>query len=232
VPLANGHAELVVTLDAAPVEADPREVMRYLGYPAGAKAHAEIAARVEQTLRDARAAQRPRGTYSLYRIADLQKRSIGLDGGARFTGPVGEFLGGSTRIAAFLATAGPEVVAMAEDAFRARDTIGGLVCHALGAALVEAVVDCLVADLRDRIAPGEELTLRYSPGYCGISLAQQRTLFTLVDAGSIGVELLPSLIMKPLKSVSGMIGIGPKEAVTAYGNPCDRCPMVDCAMRR
>jgi hypothetical protein len=46
------------------------------------------------------------------------------------------------------------------------------------------------------------------------------------------VELLPAMIMKPVKSVSGLVGIGPREAVMAYGNPCDRCPAVDCRMRR
>jgi hypothetical protein len=38
--------------------------------------------------------------------------------------------------------------------------------------------------------------------------------------------------MKPVKSVSGLIGIGPQAAVHAYGNPCQRCPSLDCRMRR
>jgi hypothetical protein len=94
------------------------------------------------------------------------------------------------------------------------------------------MVERLVDHLRARIPDGTALTLRYSPGYCGISLKQQQKLFRLVPADRIGVELLPTMIMKPIKSVSGLIGIGPAPAIKAYGNPCSRCPLKDCAMRR
>ncbi len=219
-------------LDPLEIEPDPAEVLRYLGYPSGVAPDARIAQRVAGAIDASRGKLRPRGMYALYDVASRTARSLTLAGGSTFRGTIGDFLGHADRAAVFLATAGPEVVAMAEEAMRARDTLGGLVFHALGAQLAEAVVERIVEDLRGRLAPGEALTLRYSPGYCGISLAQQRTIFKLIDAARIGVELLPALIMKPVKSVSGLIGIGPADAVTAYGNPCARCPLTDCRMRR
>jgi hypothetical protein len=38
--------------------------------------------------------------------------------------------------------------------------------------------------------------------------------------------------MQPLKSVSGLIGIGLAEQVQSYGSPCDRCELYACSMRR
>jgi cobalamin-dependent methionine synthase I len=74
--------------------------------------------------------------------------------------------------------------------------------------------------------------MRYSPGYCGMDLRQQQNLFRLVPAESIGITLLPSQLMQPMKSVSGIVGLGPKELVGGNLSPCDRCPQVGCHMRR
>lgn len=223
---------LVVVLDDPTILPDRDEALRYLGYPAGARAELRIAARVQEALDTLGGRVRPRGIYTLYPVACAGRQRLELAGGAVFTGRIGEFLGQAEQAAVFVATAGPEIVEMAVAAMRARDTLGGLVYHALGSALAEAVVERIVRQLEQSLLPGQALTLRYSPGYCGISLAEQRVLFDLVDAARIGVELLPSLIMRPVKSVSGLIGIGPAERVRAYGNPCDRCPRTDCAMRR
>jgi hypothetical protein len=86
----------------------------------------------------------------------------------------------------------------------------------------------LRCDLRD----GEELTLRYSPGYCGMHISQQRKLFQLVQADVVGVILMPSMLMYPLKSISGLVGLAPKEAVSRYCSPCDHCARLGCHMRR
>lgn len=226
------HANGTTDFDALDIQPDVGEVLRYLGYPAGAVPNGRILDSVHHAIETSRDKLRPRGTYTLYGVTAQNSRSLKLAGGAKFTGDVGEFLGNSTRVAVFLATAGAEIVELAESALRARDTLRGMAYNALGSSLADAAGERLIADLRRHVAPGESLTLPYSPGYCGISLAQQRTIFRLVDAARLGVELLPTLIMKPLKSVSGLIGIGPRAAVAAYGNPCARCPSLDCRMRR
>lgn len=231
-PRESGAAEPLVVLEGLEIEPDRQEALRYLGYPAGAPLEPRVAARLEQAAGEVRGRVRPRGLYRRYRVLHAEPHRLELAGGAVFRGRIGEFLGEAEQAAVFLATAGPEIVEMAETAMRAGDRLGGLAYHALGAALAEAVVERIVERLRSELGPDQALTLRYSPGYCGISLAEQRTLFELIEAARIGVELLPSLIMRPVKSVSGLIGIGRAERVQAYGNPCDRCPLEDCRMRR
>lgn len=231
-PRETGAAEPLVVLEGLEIEPDRQEALRYLGYPAGAPPEPRVAVRLEQALDEVRGRVRPRGLYRRYGVLRAEPHRLELAGGAVLQGRIGEFLGEAEQAAVFLATAGPEIVEMAEAAMRSGDRLGGLAYHALGAALAEAVVERIVERLRSELRPGEALTLRYSPGYCGISLSDQRTLFGLIEASRIGVELLPSLIMRPVKSVSGLIGIGRAERVRAYGNPCDRCPLEDCRMRR
>ncbi len=218
--------------DPLEIQLDPSGILRYLGYPEGATPEGKVAVRVYQAIDSARSVQRPRGTYALYDVASSNRHSLTLSTGATFTGSIGEFLGNADRAAVFLATAGPEVVRLAEEATQRGDTLGGLVFDALGSELTEAAVTCILTGLRTRLASGQALTMRYSPGYCGISLSRQKTIFELVDAAAIGVELLPTWIMKPVKSVSGLIGMGPADSVAAYGNPCTRCLLTDCRMRR
>ena len=63
-----------------------------------------------------------------------------------------------------------------------------------------------------------------SPGLGGWPLdSGQRDLFALVDAGSIGVSLTPLSLMRPRKSLSFMVGMGP--GVEAGGQTCDWCGM-------
>lgn len=220
-------------LDRVVLDVDRSEVLRYLGYPAGARPGQAIEESVRQAAHHVRANARPRGTYSLYGVESCGADLLTLSGGATFTGRAGEFLGQATRIAVFVATAGPEVVEMGDAAWRAGDLAGSLIYHAMGAALAEAAADQVVAALRLQSSAGETLTMRYSPGYCGISLEQQQTIFRLVDATRIGVELLPSFMMTPAKSVSGLIGIGPESRISACeSSPCSRCDLEDCAMRR
>jgi len=74
--------------------------------------------------------------------------------------------------------------------------------------------------------------MRYSPGYCGMDLGEQRNLFQLASAEAVGIVLGASLLMEPLKSISGIVGLGPKAEVGIHLSPCERCPLVGCHMRR
>ena len=86
--------------------------------------------------------------------------------------------------------------------------------------------------IRRHLQDHEELTLRYSPGYCGMEISQQHKLFQIVQANSVCVSLLPSLLMHALKSISGIVGLAPKEIIGNYHSPCDLCPQAGCHMRR
>lgn len=225
-------ATRTTVLDCAGLHPDPAGVLRYLGYPRDAAPDARVGARIRELLLSCRGLTRPRAAYAVYRVIAADPQSLTLETGATFAGSIGKYLRAATRAAVFVATAGPETGALAARAAASRDSLGAMVFHAVGSWLAEAAVERALSNLRGRLGPDEELTLRYSPGYCGMALADQRRIFDLVDAAPAGVELLPTLIMKPVKSVSGLIGVGPAAAVAAYRNPCDVCPLLECAMRR
>jgi len=76
---------------------------------------------------------------------------------------------------------------------------------------------------------GLRVTNRYSPGYCGWPVSEQHALFSFFKVDFCGISLTESALMKPIKSVSGMIGIG--KTVTFAGYDCERCRISDCTYR-
>ena len=113
------------------------------------------------------------------------------------------------------------------------DLLAGFVLDAIGSAAADLASDALADHvLWNEATPDEATTPPFSPGYCGLSLEAQKPVFSIVDAGAIGVRLNASLMMQPVKSVSGLLGIGDREAVTDHGVPCQWCDMTDCKMRR
>ena len=98
------------------------------------------------------------------------------------------------------------------DAFQRRVSIvsgaDALIVQAIGAALIEKLMDGVEDEIRAELAAGESLASRYSPGYGDFPLAAQRTLLALLDAPRmVGVSLTDTLLMVPSKSVSAIIGV-------------------------
>ena len=207
------------------------ELYRYLGYPRGTPPPARIAGQTERIVAQGLDRLQPRGTYSVHTVAARAKDQLRL-GDVTIQGQVEEFLAQVDRIAAFVVTVGHEISRLADTACRAGDAQAGWMFDAVGSWAAEATTDALMSCLRAQLHPDEMLTLRYSPGYCGMDMAQQRAIFRLTDPESIGVSLLPTLLMQPTKSVSGLVGLGPKHAVAPHLSPCDACRQVGCHMRR
>ena len=98
------------------------------------------------------------------------------------------------------------------DAFQRRTAVtsgaDALIVQAIGAALIEKLMDTMEDTIRAELHNGETFVSRYSPGYGDFPLAAQHTLFALLDAPrQVGVSLTDTLLMVPSKSVSAIIGV-------------------------
>ncbi|MEE3446448.1 MAG: vitamin B12 dependent-methionine synthase activation domain-containing protein, partial [Prevotella sp.] len=68
------------------------------------------------------------------------------------------------------------------------------------------------------------------PGYCGWHVSQQQLLFPLFNGQTCGVTLTDSSLMLPIKSVSGIIGVG--EKVRRLDYTCGLCNFEKCYKRK
>jgi Vitamin B12 dependent methionine synthase, activation domain len=137
----------------------------------------------------------------------------------------------SDSVAVFLCTAGAELGIRSRKAMQERDFLRGYIYDVIGSEIVEAAADLMQADL-ERIMKnsGNKITNRYSPGYCSWDVVEQHKLFQLVPKNYCGIQLTPSALMDPVKSISGLIGIGKNVKNNPY--TCRICDMKDCIYRR
>lgn len=133
------------------------------------------------------------------------------------------------RLAVFVATMGEEVDRRIDGA---SDVLETYLLDAVAARLTEDLGDLV----RNQVAAGLETDLgatwRYGPGTCDWDVRGQKVVFGLVDAELAGMKINEHCMMTPRKSVSGVIGIGPREQVARTGCACRYCPRRDCSHRR
>ena len=134
------------------------------------------------------------------------------------------------RIAAFICTAGEKFTSLARQLNNSSNFLAGFIVDTFGSIIVEKSMDYIQGQLQADIQrAGLLITNRYSPGYCLWPLAGQRELFNLFPENKSGITLTESCLMTPMKSVSGIIGIGRDVKKLRY--KCDICNDFTCVYR-
>jgi hypothetical protein len=110
------------------------------------------------------------------------------------------------------------------------DPAKGYIYDQVGIFITEAAGERMLQLIQEELPEGSKTTNRYSPGYCHWEVADQHQLFSLFPQAPCGVTLTASALMTPVKSISGVIGIG--RSVTYREYPCALCLSVNCVYRR
>lgn len=130
----------------------------------------------------------------------------------------------------FIATIGDGLEKTGQKELLYGDLLKGYYLDLLGSLTVEKIMDNFqnefAAELKNE---GLQITNRYSPGYCDWHVSDQQQLFELIKQNSCGVRLNDSALMQPMKSISGIIGIG--QQVKFQKHSCDICNNENCVYR-
>ncbi|MDR0812018.1 MAG: hypothetical protein LBN23_07100 [Paludibacter sp.] len=162
------------------------------------------------------------GGFMLFNVA-----SVKLETGKM----VAAYMRNAEFYALFACTAGEIFTKLTKKYNAEGNYLEGYVADALGSLTVENAMDKIQATLENQmLAEGMKITNRYSPGYCNWAVAGQRELFQLVGGNPTGISLTESCLMVPIKSVSGIIGIGKNVKKQAY--KCDICNNRECIYRK
>jgi len=134
------------------------------------------------------------------------------------------------KLAFFMITAGEGITTWSQQELTRGDPMAGFIIDLIGSEIVVSALDIMQEDLAGKMkSAGFNITNRYSPGDCGWPVTDQQKLFALFPANFCGITLSESSLMHPIKSVSGIIGIGKHVRKTAYA--CDLCEMETCLYR-
>lgn len=140
-------------------------------------------------------------------------------------------LKGADRLAFYVCTAGKTISEKSANLLLGDDPVLGYVYDVLGSIITEAAGDRMQSFLKSETEiNGDQLTNRYSPGYCQWPVSDQNKLFSFFHENICGVSLTDSSLMHPVKSISGVIGIGKNVKYREY--VCTLCSSKNCIYRK
>ena len=140
-------------------------------------------------------------------------------------------LRGSEAYALFVCTSGTDFEAYQQRLKQQGDMVRVFIADALGSVIAEHCADRMEESLQESIDKlGWHHTNRFSPGYCGWHVSQQQLLFPQFNGQTCGVQLTDSSLMVPIKSVSGIIGVGKEVRKLDY--TCGLCNFDKCYKRK
>ena len=170
-------------------------------------------------------------------VKDNQRGNFAL---SDFVAEAGDHIGG------FAVTSGPQADEIAKEFEAKGDDYSAIMVKALGDRFAEAMAEYMHERVRKELwgyASDEALNeadlikekyqgIRPAPGYpCQPDHTEKETLFKLLDAGRIGMELTTSFAMTPASSVSGLYIAHPESAYFAVGR-IERDQVEDYARRK
>ena len=133
--------------------------------------------------------------------------------------------------ALFVVTAGREFEMYQQEVAARGDILEAFITDAVGSLVAEHCADQMETHLQASIDKlGWRHTNRFSPGYCHWPVSDQQALFCLLGNAPCGVTLHESSLMTPIKSVSGVIGLGTHVEHEDYA--CAFCNRTDCTLRK
>lgn len=142
-----------------------------------------------------------------------------------------KYLTHSTHFAVFIVTAGEAFDKYLEQLRNEGDVLLEFLVYSIGTEIAEATVRFVTDKInRKALQMGCKITQSYSPGHCSWHVREQQQLFTLFPDKPCGIELNDSSLMHPVKSISGIIGMGKEVEITPHG--CGICGMVSCFKRK
>jgi hypothetical protein len=225
--------EVIITPDYETIRPTPDEVATIMGYSPGTEP-SFVPEMLSKLLDEAPVFVTPAGCYSIFSTNEIkvpQGLIVHETGNLRCGSKIARQLAGSDSFALFITTAGNSFDAWIKSKATGGDVLAEYLCSSIGSVIADKIADIVQEEINSYATKkGKGITNRYSPGYCSWNIREQRGIFDLLPAGKIGVALTPSFLMKPLKSISGIIGIGSGKEMGPY--MCDLCEMTNCLVKR
>lgn len=130
----------------------------------------------------------------------------------------------ASELAAIVCTIGPQLERKVTDYFAHDEPLRGVLLDGVGSAAVDILAQqaCRIIGMV-ALSRGNESSSPLSPGMPGLPLSEQWALCQIAQAEKIGVHLSKNAMMIPRKSISMLVGIGPKMPTWTKAQVCSEC---------
>lgn len=206
----------VVSIDLSIRRSD---LLHFLGYRNGREPGARIEEQIGEVLGEARGLARGQGVYVELPVEAAPSVGLAVE-------PADALVIG-------LVTAGGGIEERASEKLRTGEMTHALLLDAAGSAAAEEAADRLSAWIfGDDSDAAHPVSCRISPGYGRWKIDAQRAIFDRIPHADLGVELTPTFLMVPRKSISFALWLGAPTRPSAGLSGCARCSLDHCRYRR
>ncbi|MFC2016341.1 vitamin B12 dependent-methionine synthase activation domain-containing protein [Chloroflexota bacterium] len=223
---------MLAVSDKIGFDIDSQQILHGIGYASDCEPPVRMVSLVEDYLEHANDLVDAVYSYVIRDINLVQEPCVFIEGSVTFESRViAQLLERCEKVALFTLTIGNHLEEMVDHLAESGLVIQATVLDAIGSVTAEKVAGFVQDRIKDiSSAHGLTISRRFSPGYCDWDISQQKIIFRSMKGNSAGIRLTKGCLMLPRKSISGIIGIGPKD-VEDY-NPCKTCNERDCIGRR
>jgi hypothetical protein len=205
----------IITIPMTDITPNRRDVLKMQGMPLGKKPSEKVVALFNTADAYFRDQARPIGIISDISKPEFENVYYGEALNEKET-PLDTIFRKADHLAIFASTVGGKVSEKISELFKTHEFALASMLDAIASVGVEEVADSIENNYLNLLVQKGKSTsaptiVRYSPGYCGWHISGQKKLFTFLHPEDIGIALLDSYLMKPLKSVSGVLVAGNKK---------------------
>ncbi len=187
-------------------------------------------------LKEVIAAAKPAAIYDVFRVDRVTGDRIYLGPEDYFESKVlTNFMGENVRELALCAyTVGKEIDDLIADRNRDGSGYDSFLLDGVANAVLGSVGRYVISKVTDYAREqGFDASTHMSPGQADWGIEEQKTVFKLLPADKIGIELNDKNLMFPLKSTTMAIGIGKGVTKPEEGSACDYCRLkTSCPQRK
>jgi len=131
-----------------------------------------------------------------------------------------------------LVTIGPKLEEAVGRYKDAGDLSQALLLDSYGSAAAEAAAEAAEAIVRAKVGEsGLKCSPRFSPGYAGWNVAEQKWVFAALHGDALGVRLTEGCMLVPRKSITFAMTIGDQPVDMRDAEVCEYCGMVNCRFK-
>lgn len=213
-------------------------VLNFMGYSDPSKARKPVLKVLDEQMARVAELSEPWGTSIEVPLCGVQNDRItlkhGIDQIELRSEQLPKILRQAEAVVILLASAGDKTTEVSRRLMADGKQGQALVMDAIGSAMVveamKALTDVVAVEAEQR---GYGTTVRVGPGYTGWQFGDQSVLFRFFE-GRLGLPITMSdgIMMRPQKSLLGMVGLNPGGKRAPEIEPCRLCDLKNCMMRK
>jgi hypothetical protein len=224
----------VELLDKLEIRIDPETVLKYLGYGDERAPSEGIRDIVAQQVKAARALVKPKAIYREVEIRSIENSAVRLENDMVFQigKRIAHWWQGSKSVAIALCTMGSAIEQQVKALSQKGEHLAALTLDAAGSLALGNALDQIHRFTCEKASKsGIRVGPSLNPGYGEWPLTDQRLIFQIMPAETIGVRLNEQCIMIPKQSSVLCAGLGVTQDFDDF-NRCYHCGVPKCPFRK